>query len=303
MATPQTEKTLADKLQSLPKPVLYLVLIVVTVIPQFIPVPLPNKPSAASLDLFNLLMTIPEDKPVLIESDWTNSTRGESGGEFKAIVRILMRRNIKFAVYAVGDPQAPQVAKDRIRELNEQAKASKQKVYEHWNDWVSIGYFANPEGTLNSINNNVRTQFADKKGPDAAGAMKSVNESPVLKNVKSVADFSCLLIITASNTSNVAIERITKTPLAMAVTGVMGPETQVYYDSKQLKGLAIGLKGCYDLETLMAEKWAGPEYVNMDNGAKYYPTLHLALLLLIAAVVTGNIGMIMSRKKGVRSGS
>ncbi|HSI71790.1 MAG TPA: hypothetical protein VK934_01320 [Fimbriimonas sp.] len=301
----KAEVSFGDKLQSLPKPWLYLILILITSLPQFFPVPLPNKPNKASEDLFHLLTTIPVDKPVLIGSDWTNSTRGESGGEFKSLVRILMRRNIKFAVYGF-DPQAPQVVKDVIRNLNAEAKANGQKEYLVWNDWVSIGYFPNAEGTVNAINNNVRSAFADKKSPDDSGKMQPVMSSPVLKNVKSVSDFSCLIVATASNTSNVTIERITKVPLAMMVTGVMGPETQVYYDSGQLKGLAIGLKGCYDLETLMASykdpatgaDWSGKQYVNMDNGAKYYPTLHLALLLMIGAVVAGNVGMLLTRKKG-----
>jgi hypothetical protein len=299
----KVERSLGEKLQSLPKPVLYTILILVTSIPQFFPVPLPNKSSQSSVDVFNLLTTIPEDQPVLIGSDWTNSTRGESGGLFKSMVRILMRRNIKFAIYTTADPQAPQVAKDVIRLLNEERKAKGQKPYELWNDWVSVGYFANPEGTANSINNNVRAAFADKKSPDSSGAMKPVMDSPVLANVKQVSDFSLLALVTASNTSNVTIERVTKTPLIMGVTGVMGPETQVYYESGQLKGLAVGLKGCYDLETMMAKRWPGKEFVNMDNGAKYYPTLHLALLLLILAVVAGNVGMFMTRKRTVQRGS
>jgi hypothetical protein len=301
----KAEMSLGEKLQALPKPWLYLILIIITSLPQFFPVPLPNKPTKASEDLFRLLTTVPADKPVLIGSDWTNSTRGESGGEFKALVRILMRRKIKFAVYGF-DPQAPQVVKDVIRSLNTEAKANGQPEYNAWSDWISIGYFPNAEGTVNAINNNVRSAFADKKIPDASGAMQPVMNSPVLKSVKSVSDFSCLIVVTASNTSNVTIERITKVPLAMMVTGVMGPETQVYYDSGQLKGLAIGLKGCYDLENLMAAykdpasgaDWSGKQYVNMDNGAKYYPTLHLALLLMIAAVVAGNVGMLLTRKKG-----
>jgi hypothetical protein len=36
----------------------------------------------------------------------------------------------------------------------------------------------------------------------------------------------------------------------------------------------------------------------LDNGAKYYPTLHLALVLMILAVIIGNVGMFMSKKRG-----
>jgi hypothetical protein len=107
-----------------------------------------------------------------------------------------------------------------------------------------------------------------------------------------------LILITASNTSNITIERITGVPLLMMVTGVMGPETQVYYASKQVKGLVVGLKGVYDMETQMQKDWPDTaQYVNLDNGAKYYPTLHLALLLLIAAVVIGNVGQALTKRR------
>ena len=60
----------------------------------------------------------------------------------------------------------------------------------------------------------------------------------------------------------------------------------------------------YDLETMMEEGTtvAGtriegfPGMVNKDLGTRYYPTLHAALLLLILAVVTGNVGMALSKR-------
>ena len=79
------------------------------------------------------------------------------------------------------------------------------------------------------------------------------------------------------------------------VTGVMGPESAVYYASGQVKGLVAGLTGVYDIETLMEKDYKG--MTNLDNGAKYYPTLHVALLLLIIAVIVGNLGMLLSRRK------
>jgi hypothetical protein len=118
----------------------------------------------------------------------------------------------------------------------------------------------------------------------------------VLKDIRKVADFPILIVLTASNTSNIVIERLYgKVPLGMMVTGVMGPETQVYYDSHQLVGLSKGLKGVYDMETLMDKDFPGQ--LNKDQGSLYYPTLHFALTLLILAVIIGNVGMALSRRK------
>ncbi len=290
-----TNLSLAEKLQSLPKSALYIILFVATSIPLFFTIPIPNKESKASIDFYQEVQKVPEGSTVLIASDWTNATRGESAGEYKALLRILMRKKVKFAVYTTADPQAPQASKDVIRFINDERVAAKQKPYERWTDWVNVGYFPNGEGATNSIASNVRSAFADKKDFSPDGALHPVMESPVLKNIQKVEDFPALIIVTGSNTSNVAIERINSLPILLAVTGVMGPEMNVYYTSGQVKGLVTGLKGVYDIETLMQKDY--PDQVNLDNGAKYYPTLHLALVVLIVTVIIGNLGMFLGRKR------
>jgi hypothetical protein len=119
------------------------------------------------------------------------------------------------------------------------------------------------------------------------------------------------MVITASKTSNITIERVygKGVDLAMMVTGVMGPESLPYYSSGQVKGLAVGLKGVYDMEQMleggitpaMSSKWGTvpgfPGEANIGNGTRYYPTLHFCLALLILAVIVGNVGMALSRKK------
>jgi hypothetical protein len=287
--------SIGEKLQSLPRLALYVILLAATSVPLFKPIPIPGQARQASEDFYAIVRSAPPGRTVLIETDWTNSTRGESAGSFKALIRTLMRQDIKFAIYSTADPQAPQVAKDVIRMLNEERKANGQRPYEAWNDWVNAGYFPNAEATAVALNNSFAGAFGDKKDFTPEGKSRPVLESPVLQGYRKLSDFPFLCIITASKTSNIAIERITTVPLIMMVTGVMGPETQVYYDSKQIKGLVAGLKGVYDMEKFMVRDFPGEGMVNEDNGTKYYPSLVFALGLLIIAVVVGNVGMMLSR--------
>lgn len=302
------QKTLGEKLQSINKPVLFLILILTTSIPLWVPGKVPNLPEAPTQHLFAEVMKIPDGSTVLIESDWTNGTRGESAGQFKALLRILSRKHVKCAIYTAADPQAPKVAKDTIRTLNEEFKANGQPTYNEWTDWVHLGYFPSPEATETAIGADIRKAFAGRKSIPPGGTSTDVFKSPVLEKVVTLKDISMLFLVTASNTSNTVIERLTgQVPMSFMVTGVMGPETQVYYDSKQLKGLSKGLKGVYDLETMMQDGttvdgvpvpgFKGKEFVNLDQGALYYPTLHAALILLILAVTIGNVGLAMSRRK------
>lgn len=307
---------LGEKLQSLPRFWLYFVLFVISSVPLFVPFKVPNTPAPASIDLYAKLMTMPEGSTVLLGSDWTNSTRGESMGSFEALVKICRDRDLKLAIYSTGDPQAPRVARDTIERMNGAWRAKGLKTYDRWKDWISLGYFPGAEATLLAIATDVKRAFGNKTeiNPETK-VPTSVFESPVFQKVSKLADCPLAITATASKTSDLTIERFAgKTPIAFLVTGVMGPETNVYYASGQIVGLAAGVKGVYDMETLMrtginTETGVRSEKVNgqipplkdtevAGKGTAYYPTLHFDLFLLIGFIAIGNIGMFLSKKNG-----
>ncbi len=307
---------LGEKLQSLPKPILYLILILATSIPLFFPTEVPNEPVESTKDFYATLMALPEGSKVLLMSDWTGSTRGESKGAFRSIFKILIRRKAKVAIYSAADPQAPRVAQDAINELNMERKRKNLPTFDRWNDWVNIGYFPNAEAAINGIANDLKGAFGGRKDFPPNSPPRDVFQSPVLQGVTKVEDFPLMLVITASKTSNFAVERVSgRTPLAFAVTGVMVPETQVFYQSKQIVGYCGGLKGVYDLEQLMESGVNFPDKAtakiksdklgtiegfpdpdNKGQGTRYYPTLHYALALMIIMIILGNVGMFLAKR-------
>lgn len=318
--TPE-KPNLGVRLQSVSRTTLYILLIAIVsgmvLISKFASIKVPNTPGASEIDAFVALMQVPEGSTVLIQSDYTKGTRGESQGQLEAILRILMRRNIKFAIYSMVDPQAPQVARDVIIRMNAERVAANQRPYEKWTDYVELGFFPNGEATANVLATNMRQAFSRRTDLNTEGRMVDVWQSPVMQNLKSLSDVPLYINVAASNIVNVLIERLSgKVPLLFNVTGVMGPETRIYYNSGQLKGLVVGLKGVYDMETLMenglndpanpltakSDKHAGtalPGFKgmkNLDRASAYYPTLHAALTLLILAVVVGNVGVALARR-------
>jgi hypothetical protein len=181
----------------------------------------------------------------------------------------------------------------------------------------------NSDVAINNVGQDVRKLFTSKRGTDDTGKLRSVMESPVLEKIQKVRDFKLVIDITASKTSDYHVQYISakKVPILLAVTGVMVPETDVYYNSGQVVGFLGGLKGVYDLEVMMdkglnvpdkdgviiasstkiKDKIEGfPGKDNTGNGSKYYPTLHFALFLMIVLVVIGNLEMVAARK-GVKS--
>lgn len=294
---PAPAKTLGEKLQSLNRLTLYIILIIGATIPAFLPFSVPNEPVPASRDFFRHLNELQEGDTVLIETDWTKSTRGESQGHMENLLRILMRRGVRFAIYSCADPQAPRVARDLIVDIAAEHEKDFGVAYNRWEHWVNLGYYPNSEATNNAIATNVRQAFAGRTDlPGPGRPPTGVFQSPVLENIRDVTDFKKVIIVTASATFNVMVERLSnKLDMLAAVTGVMVPESQVYYDSGQVKGLSGGLKGVYDVETLMEGAWPGK--TNKGKGQAYYPTLHIVLGIMMLAIIVGNIGMFLSRRR------
>lgn len=320
---------IGHKMQSVPRQALYTLLLAVASVPLFFRLEVPNAPDQSTMDLFVALNTVPEEKPILVQSDWTLSTRGESMGQMEALLRILMRRNVKFVLYSGADPQAPQVARNVIARLNRERTAAGLKPYEKWNDWVDAGFYPNLDGLANAMAIDVRRAFAGRQDTAPDGSQRDIFESPVLEDVRNIGDFALLVNIHASGTIDILNERLyRKVPLASMCTGVMGPQSMPYYASGQLVGISVGLKGVYDLEYMMQYGLVGkaitenkptpkaavsgnhPEIrlepftgmKNFDRAAAYYFSLHFAMTLMILAIILGNLGMFLVRRAGAKGG-
>ncbi|MCE9559625.1 MAG: hypothetical protein K8R88_11810 [Armatimonadetes bacterium] len=318
-------KTLGQKLQGMSSGTLYLLLFICASVPLFFTIPQKNSPEESPKDLYFFLRNLSKDKPVLIESDWSLSTRGESGGQFEALMRIMMRQDIKFAVYAV-DPINMQVARNTIGRLSKENKEAGGTDYKVWDNWVDLGVKPGLEAFLTSMVGNAETTLKSTRTMKPDGSEASAIDSPVLKGLKKLSDFQCLIMVTGTGSYEVTLERLSgKIPMGAMLTGVMGPEAFPYYKSGQLFGLSAGVKGVFDMETLMEfgvqgpgatgspdmvksvnNKYAGkiaegfkdnPKWKNRDRATAYYPTLQVTLLLMISLVVIGNVGMFLAKKE------
>ena len=212
------------------------------------------------------------------------------------------------------------MARNSLLEILEERKELGLREYKEWEDYIVVGYFPNAEAQTVSLQTDIRDAWGSKKIRDPGTRTdRSPFESPVLENVYSVNDAGFLMIITASNTIDIAVERLSQeiVPLGCMCTGVVGPQVLPYHQAGQVVGVAVGQKGVYDFEYMMkygvnVEKDGETalvkhpddgiqiqpieEGVTFGRGKSYYATLHIALLLMIFAIIVGNVGMAVSRK-------
>lgn len=251
------------------------------------PITVPNVTMGMSKDLFDKIESLNAGDVVLIESDWTTSTAGESRGQFKALIRHLMRKEVKFVTTAI-DPLAPGIGEMFIEEVKREEPPDGPR-YQKGRDYEIAGYFPNAENHVQAMVTNVRKELNSK----------GLANSPVLEGISDLSDMKAVMLVTASSSINVWYERLrNKAPLGLMCTAVMAGENIPYHASGQLFGMTIGAKGAFDYETLLNEHYPDEKYKNLDTGSRYMSPLFFALLLLIVSVIIGNIAMVMLRKKG-----
>src|SRR5690606_10217078 len=272
----------------------------------FLPLQIPTDPDPTSKALYAALQKLEPGSTVIVQTDWTNSTRGESMGHFESLMRILMAKDVKFVFYSAADPVAPQVARTVLTRLHAEREAEGLKVYQIGEDYIDLGYFANAEATNTNMGTDLRNAWKGKKTKMPGSSTEiDIFQSPVLSNIRTIGDAKMMLVITASASIDIAVQRLNdKVKMGAMVTGVVGPSVLSFYQAKQVVGVAVGLKGVYDMEYMMEH---GINVVDADGkatvksadfgeipkvetgetlarGAAYYGTLHVALLRLFLAV-------------------
>jgi hypothetical protein len=309
--------TIWEKLQAVDRRVLYLILVVCVCTGLFFPSTIPTDPDPSSKDFYAAVAKLEKGSTVIVQTDWTNSTRGESMGHYENLLRLLMNGEHKFIFYSAADPAAPQVARNVLNRIIDERKKQGLLEYKPGEHYIDLGYFPNAEATNTAMASNLKSVWQNRKTKMPDGSEKDIWQTPVMAGIKSVSDIDMMVVVTASASIDVAIQRLSqKVDITAMVTGVTGPGVLPFYQSGQVKGLAIGLKGVYDVEYMMAngindvqvegkavvkgEKKVSKveQGTTFSRGRQYYGTLHVALALLILAVVMGNIAMFAARRKG-----
>lgn len=312
-----------EKLQNLDRRILYALLIVLCSLGLFVRAEIPTKVDQQTADLYAKLMAVEPGKTVIVQTDWTLSTRGENMAHLEALTRILMHRDIKFVFYtATTEAPAVEVSRSVVDRINRERKAAGFKEYVMNDDYVTLGLFPNAEGINQAMGQDLRKAWGDKM-VKRNGQPVPAFETAALKNVRSIKDIPLMVVVTASSTNDIAVERLSdKVELGLMCTGVVGGTSLQYYPA-QYKGIASGLKGAYEMEYMMKnginykvgdKEPAVPNEkigsvvppidkgVTLDRANKYYLTLHIALTLLIGVVVLGNISMIASKRAAKKNG-
>lgn len=235
-----------DKLASLDRRIIYLILLLSVIIPLLAPMGLPIKPSESVKASFQAYEELPEGAIVLMSIDYGPSTAVELEPMALAACDQLMKHNQKVAFMALY-PEGQALTNRLIRLIKERYP---DKVYGE--DFVNLGYKAGNEAVPLKMGLDFRAQFpADTRG-------KALSEIPMLKNVTQLQQFALVATYSAGFPGALEHIRITASeygmPLIVGATAVQTPQYFPYYASGQVVGLIGGLRGAAEYEKLAGAK-------------------------------------------------
>jgi len=260
---------------------IYGIIALAVAIPLLKPVGLPLAVSPLVNQAYQALQQLPDGAMVLIGFDYEPGSVAEVHPQAVAILRILVAKNMKVVTFT-SFPVSGKFADQALKASYAPAK----KVYGE--DYVNLGYYAGAESSLAAFCENPRNVFkADYNGTP-------IDSLPLMKKVTGIKDFAMAITFndgpgTGCNTvmwvrqANISHKR----PLLLGVTGISGPGSMPYLDSKNVVGVMVGLKAAAELEQISGK--AGVATSAMD-------ALSISHLLVVFMILVGNVGLFVEKR-------
>lgn len=250
-------------------------------------------PSAEKL--FSVVEALPQHRGVAFLSfDFGPGTSAENKPQAEVIFEHLLRRRIPvviFSIVPISEPFLRSIPKNVIERLE-------KETGEHWEsgkDWVNIGFRPGAALFLQGIS---KTQdISELISKDTDG--RDVKSLPIFSKVKTLND----IIFWGEFTGLVGvfqnfiqyIQKDNYSPiLGHGCTSITIPESYIYLDSGQLKGLLEGLAGSAWYSELLLKMYPrrAPDAALVSNTA-----LGISQLMLLFLIVLGNVINISGGKK------
>ena len=274
----------AERMLSIDRRIIFLVIGLCTLIPLLYPVGLAIKVSPEVKSVYDYIETLPEGSVFLLSLDFDPASKPELYPQAVALLHHAFKKNLRVIGMTLWLPGTGMANEVVSRVAHEEGKISGK-------DYVFLGW--SPGGSSAIIN----------MGQDLYKAFPTdYNNQPtrdleVLKGVQSLRDVSYVVSLAAGSTGietwYVFGKDKYKFELGGGCTGVIAPGLYPLLRSGQINGLIGGLRGAAEYEVLIGKK--GQAVAGMDAQS----ATHFAIILL---VMLCNIFYFLIRMSGKTAG-
>jgi len=290
------KKSLFERLQHCDPRYLYIFFFIIVfsfiLLIEYVKLPIPILPSKHTKNLYNTIESLPNDKIVFVDSDWSIDMRAEHRGQFKSVLEHIMKRKLKFAMISwVGNIQGQKNGLDTIAEVGQ------EYGYVYGEDYVVFPVQAPAGGALIQA---IARDVIGTIGTDINGTpLDDFEKLPIMKNFRNIYDVS-LIFSCAYDWTRVQwlgfINGVYGTPYAIAVATITTSTAYPFLDSKQMCGMLAGATGGAEYEELL----------KMDNDKRFsrnmVGVLSMAVCYILLVILLGNLSYYFSLWKQRRAG-
>jgi hypothetical protein len=297
MAPPVQPRRLADRLTSFDRRWIFLAMGLAIVIPLIYPLNLPFKPSPMVKALYDTIESLDEGDVVYLSVDLDPASTPELEPFFRAVVLHLKRKNVKIAIGSLWY-SAPPLIERWIRDVVEPQQAfpgqdgyegKADRPYDKNIDYTWLGFREGKESAINRLGSDLRANFSNR-----AEDGTPLDKIAFMKGKKRLGDFDLVILVSAGSPGAKEFVQQVQTryaiPMVASVTSVMTTDLTPYYQAHQLLGLAGGMLASAEYEQLVGKP---------GLGAKAADVLSIGHLVVILAIVFGNIIYFSTRRGGL----
>ena len=288
MVEEKTTRTWYEKLGTLDRRVIFLLIALAVIIPLIVHYTTTIPPSQLVLDLYNAVEDLPPGSKVLTSFDYGPSTAPENQPMATAFTRHCFEKGHKVylvALWATGPRQSQQLIDDLINV--EFAGA----VYGE--DYIHLGYKAGNQGLINAL----LSDFTSMYTSDLAG--DDIESFPMMEGIENLRNFDIILAIGSGFPGTKEWVQFAgdpgDIPVGGGTTAVMAPLLYPYYP-KQMLGFLGGLQGAAEYEAALMNAY--PKYRTMSREASTTMGPQVtAHLVIVGFILIGNLTFFLEKRK------
>jgi hypothetical protein len=291
-----------EKLDSLDRRIIFLIIAIVVLIPLLVPLGLPVETTQLTEDAFYAIDDLPEDAKVLLSFEYGPSTKPEIHPMAISVLRHLFAKGNKVIVMCLW-PDGLFMAQEALELV-----ARDEFDLEYGVDYVNLGYRPGNEAVIKGITKSFEANFSvDSKGVP-------ITAIPIMNDVQTAKDVDFIFSLSAGYPG--AIEWVLyagdplQVPVSSGNTSIQVNQLLPYVKSGQMRGIVAGMPGAAEYETLVIEKVEGkeglltdkavsllPNFKERRNATKFMDAQSIAHLVIVLFIIIGNISFYMKRKK------
>jgi hypothetical protein len=288
-----------DKLLSIDRRWIYIVIWLVVMIPLLMPFKIKPQAMPPVQMLFDYIDSMPEDKALVISIDYTPDTKPELHPMAISLLRHAFATKRKVGILAVATVMSVGLGENALRQVTEEFNSratTREDSIIYGEDVVYWGWTTPFITVLLGMGERVTSVFpVDYYG-------NQTDTLPIMRHLKNYDDMGIVVSIAGSSVPlswvNYAHTQF-GVNMGCGITAVSAADFYPFLNSGQFTGMLAGMKGAAEYEQLVSEKMVelGYDWSLPRKGTEAMSSQTAAHLAIMAFILIGNIAFFVTRRR------